>query len=123
VHQMNRQDILRDFGKIFIKEARDSSIERVFDFIQGNLRTPESIRFSEFYSPLSQDQKDDFKYLALLAIDSAIFRILRMADQEVIDIKFNDSDSISQMSDGLAGELFGDSGWMKEFSDYPSTTI
>jgi hypothetical protein len=46
-----------------------------------------------------------------------------MADQEVIDIKFNDSDSISQMSDGLAGELFGDSGWMKEFSDYPSTTI
>lgn len=46
-----------------------------------------------------------------------------MTDQGMIDIKFNDSESIAQLSDGLAGELFGDNGWMKEFSTYPSTTM
>ncbi|MEJ8293308.1 hypothetical protein WKI45_10805 [Delftia tsuruhatensis] len=78
---------------------------------------------ADFYLSLSQDQKDNFKYLAILAVDSAIFRVLRMTDQGAIDIKFNDSGSIAQLSDGLAGELFGDNGWMKEFSNYPSTTM
>ena len=120
---MNRQDTLSDFGKIYIKEARDSSIERVFDLIHGNLNTPESIRFIEVYSSLSESDKDDFKYLAILAVDSAIFRILRMADQELIDIKFRDCLNVAQISDGLAGELFGDKGWIKAFSGYPSTAL
>ena len=97
--------------------------DRVFDLIHGNLNTPESLRSRDFYLSLSQDQKDDFKYLAILAVDSAIFRVLRMTDQGMIDIKFNDSENIAQLSDGLAGELFGDNGWMKEFSTYPSTTM
>ena len=120
---MNKQDILSDFGKIYIKEARDSSIERIFDLINGRLNTPESIRFSEVYSSLSENQKDDFKYLAILAVDSAIFRILRMTDQELIDIKFCECLNVAQMSDGLAGELFGDKGWIKTFSDYPPTAL
>lgn len=120
---MTRQDTLREFGKTFITEARDSAVDRVFDLIHGKLKTPESLRFRDFYLSLSQDQKDDFKYLAILAVDSTIFRVLRMTDQGMIDIKFNDSENIAQLSDGLAGELFGDNGWMKEFSTYPSTTM
>jgi hypothetical protein len=46
-----------------------------------------------------------------------------MAEQEMLDINFTNGCSVAQLSDGLAGELFGDTGWIKEFSAYPSTAM
>jgi hypothetical protein len=103
--------------------VRDSSVDRVLDLAQGNYNTIDSIRSRDFYSSLSGSQKDDFKHLATLAVDSAIFRMLRMAEQEMLDINFTNGCSVAQLSDGLAGELFGDTGWIKEFSAYPSTAM
>ncbi|MBF5006953.1 hypothetical protein [Diaphorobacter caeni] len=72
-----------------------------------------------FLKSLSDEQKKVFDDILLLTVDSVIFRVLRLADQGVLTIGYGDIENISEASDGLSGEIFGENGWIRSFSDFP----
>jgi len=109
---------LDKFGEDIIHTVRDSSIERVTDCANGKYATDESKRLQEFYASLSGNQKSHFDFLVAFAVDSALFRILRMAEQEVIGISYQGVEDISELSDGLTGEIYGNNGWIKKYSKF-----
>lgn len=109
---------LDKFGEDIIHTVRDSSIERVTDFAKGKYATDEAKRLQEFYASLSGNQKFHFDFLVAFAVDSALFRILRMAEQEVIGISYQEVEDISEISDGLTGEIYGNNGWIKKYSKF-----
>lgn len=52
-------------------------------------------------------------------VDAALFRFLRLAEQEEIIISYSYCKNVADLSDGISGEIFGSDGWIALYSGFP----
>ncbi len=110
--------LLDVFGEILIKRVRDEAIEQWEKTIHGELKSEESQRLYKQIS--SSGQSELFNDLVPKIVDTTLHHLLWTFEQnELIDIVANGDSkqiSIKEISDGLAGELYTEDGWISRFS-------
>jgi hypothetical protein len=107
------------FGEILIKNVRDEAIEQWDMTIQGKMKSEESQRLHNLISLSGQSEL--INDLVPKIVDATLHHLLWTLEQdESIDVTINDGNkpvSIKDISDGLAGELYTEDGWINRFSN------
>ncbi len=124
---INKKEVLNEFGKILIHEVRDTVYRHFLKVIEGEMKSPSSIKIQKNLSDISPEQLELVKDTIRSTLDSSLHYFLWMIEQEdnfdLVAIKDNNSVSLREISDGLSGELHGENGWVAKYSKYPSTLI
>ena len=109
-------DNLEFFGEIFISEVRDRTI-RIFDKrIEGLMNDKASQDLHKEIQSLNSSQQEIVNTIVYQVTDLCIHNILSMFEEhEELKLLFG-NDNLIDMSDGLAGELYTDDGWIKKYS-------
>lgn len=109
-------NILNDFGKVFIRDVRDRTIEDIDSLISGKYKTQKAINLSKFFSSLDSSTKLFFNEMIPIIVDYCLNNTLEMFEQnEDIELLMKNQ-NINLISDGLAGELYTEDGWIQRFS-------
>ena len=100
---MSRSKVLDDFGKKFIEYVRDKPISQIDTAF------------------LSEEGREKIYAITPFIVDTVIAHALDFFQDDrrgQIVVKTEDQSevNISEVSDGLAGELYGDDGWVKKYS-------
>jgi hypothetical protein len=109
------------FGKKLIEAVRDSAVTQWRSTLAGKMKDAKS---QEIYKKLHQDGMDKNPILGQLisaVTDTCLHNFLWLLEQnpEIIlsvTTKQSSSQNLAEESDGLAGELYGEKGWIKRFS-------
>jgi len=117
-------EILNEFGELFIKQVRDNSISILEKTIRGEMRAPADQELHRKISSLSNAEIEILKETAYRMVDLTLHNMLFMFEQSKAWVIANPKEgvqSLSELSDGLAGELYTSDGWIQQFSGYPSS--
>ncbi|MCG8710683.1 hypothetical protein JHU04_003982 [Brenneria sp. 4F2] len=113
---MTDKEILDDFGSSVMRMVRDRSLNDFERIQSGTLKSQTALALHHLLSEFDEKQKKAIKTLIIESIDRTIFNFLFMFEEDE-DKKILASDvNINQISDGLAGELFTEDGWINRFS-------
>lgn len=115
---MNDREALDAFGKKLIEEARDLSIVHWDKFISGEMKGTYAEAVRKMLASFDKQQLETLHELIPDIVDTAISAVLRMVDQEWIDISASGIGpeaipSIRKISDGVEGDLYD---WIPRFS-------
>ena len=104
------------FGEIFINEVRDRTI-RVFDKrIEGTMKDESSQQLYKEVQLLNDSQRELVYKIIEQVTDLSIHNVLCMFEEhDEVKLLYNDGNLVEE-SDGLAGELYTDDGWIKKYS-------
>ena len=116
---------LESAGKTLIEMVRDESIGKSQDVLAGNIKSQQAQLIHQKLSHLEQPEKDAIIEFMRLSVDSTLHSLLWMVEESPeLDLVVYCGDSkkyLSEESDGLSGELYGEDGWIEKYSNYPST--
>ncbi|MFA9949978.1 hypothetical protein [Dentiradicibacter hellwigii] len=112
---MKKSDLDR-FGELLIKEVRDSAFERYLMIKEGKLKSNIAKEMKKNIDLINN--KELLDQIVLDVIDSSLFRFLRMLEENDLHIGFLDGPNIVNESDGISGEIFGEDGWVKLYSEF-----
>jgi hypothetical protein len=111
---------LDTFGEILIKKVRDGAIQDWESIINGKMKSQRSSEIREKLSSFNDEQIEIIKDLFPMVVDSTLHHLLWTLEQEdtiELTIEVNQKVSnIRDISDGLAGELYTEDGWIMRFS-------
>ena len=113
-------EVLNEFGEMFIKETRDRAIYSTNTIIDGSIKSPAWLELSKQVQLFSDEQKEILRKVLFRAIDSTLFHVMVMLEEHEENIKMTITKdgktyNLPEISDGLGGELFG---WIEQFSEY-----
>ena len=113
--------VLNQFGKLLMEEVRDGVIYDLHQIIEGNF-VSEQNKYLQSIIKKSKIKKEDLEIIVTEMIDKTIFSFLFMFDMnEEFSIVANTGKTVknlAEVSDGLAGEIYSDEGWIKKYSQY-----
>lgn len=117
-------DILMMLGELIIEKARDDSISCLLGEIKGNINSYQGIQMRKLLVDFDEEQLAIIAELIPTIVDTSLHYFLDMIDSsEELKLLFLDEKSnyidIKELSDGLAGELYSDEGWIAKFSKQP----
>lgn len=104
-----RDDALEDFEMIFEGKMKTREAKLLFEFLQANPHCREIVETAVAYAV----DKSIHKFLRLFETNDE-FSLSALESSEVINLNL--------VSDGLAGELYGD-GWIFKYSEYPPSIL
>ncbi|HEX5442422.1 MAG TPA: hypothetical protein VFW87_01275 [Pirellulales bacterium] len=114
--------ILDEFGEKLIHEVRDDAFAFLQRIISGKMRDSRSNSLFEAYRRLDSEAASTLHRFLAAAADSTFVRFLNFFDANRVPLYFasksGDVNDVQQLSDGLVGELYSDSGWLAKFSRY-----
>jgi len=118
--------ILDDFGKILMNQVRDMSVQEYEAIADGSVRAPRLKELSQRLMSLSDKELLLVNDVVMEVIDNVLFNLLNTLEEEEdekLNLLYYDKEEIPhnivKLSDGLAGELFTEDGWIYKFSKYP----
>jgi hypothetical protein len=121
---MSNKMLLDIFGKELISEVRDRVIDRIYSILGGRLKSVGGQTMHEALSAMSSTEREVAKQFAIETVDATLHRFLVLIEQsDMIDVRvksFGEVVQLREISDGLAGELYSDQGWIARFSKQPS---
>lgn len=110
------------FGEILMHDVRDRTISIWRKYLDGTMKGETAIRVAKMIDKISDSEKEKFKELIPLIVNESIYNTLQMFEQNdnviLKVIQNNEEINLTQISDGLSGELFSDDGWIKKYSEY-----
>ena len=111
-----------EFGEKFIEIARDYSCANIQRILFGESTNDEEAKFSSQVKMFSESQLAIISDLMRFALDEGLGNALWFFEDSKRSIFFTDSNgdthNISEVSDGLCGELWTESGWIQRFSEF-----
>lgn len=118
---------LEFFGRTLMEEVRDQVIEEFERIRSGKMkgRMAERLRAQLEEHPGSGEILDE---VIPLVVDSTMHSVLEMLDQQsphlrlLVENPERTAADVSAVSDGLAGELYGE-GWILKFSRHPQSLL
>ena len=109
-------DVLNYFGEILIRDVRDRTIRRFDMRINGKMQDENSQELFEKVSKLDEDSIRLIGEIIPQVVDLSIHNMLCMFEGNMeIEVRV-ENECISEISDGLAGELYTEDGWIQKFS-------
>ncbi len=115
----SENEILSEFGEMFSKEIRDSTLVRYEKIKKGELGSASAKALHAKLELLDKESMSIVDELVLDVVDAALFRFLRLVEQEGIVVSYNECNNVADLSDGISGEIFGSDGWIALYSDFP----
>jgi len=117
-----KKHILDLFGETLMLEVRDRAINEWTGIIEGRMKSPISQKIFEKLQHLQPEDKIYLKQLFSEVVDTTLHFLLSLVEEsEQIDIVFHadsgETLNIKEISDGLAGELYTEDGWIARFSE------
>jgi len=117
---------LDKLGEFVMANLRDPAIEFMELLAQGHWKAPSLQSLQSEVVALPDDKKALVRRCVVQAIDAAIhdflFKVGEVADFEGDIQLVVDGQDVAHVSDGLAGEPYGDDGWQARFSRYGEST-
>ena len=115
------QTALDLFGRLLITKVRDEAISDWRMIIGGSMKGETSVKVREMLAPFSEQQRNVVISLVPKVVDTVLHHLLWTLEQtnEVkIGVLAHNQEvaSLKEVSDGLAGELYSDDGWIARFS-------
>lgn len=107
---------LDNFGKILISDVRDRTIDDIDRCIFGKYRSENAIRLSNEYLLLDKNSKSFVDKIIPFIVDYSLNNLLEMFEQnEDLELKLNGKNLVEE-SDGFAGELYTEDGWIQKYT-------
>ena len=117
---------LSDFGELFIENVRDNSLFVFEGILSGHMKGVESKNLCEKLNGLSAQELALIKQIAYKMVDLTIHNTMFFFEQGIDGWKISNSeknvDDLTSISDGLAGELYTEDGWIEKYSKYKLET-
>ena len=115
------QAALDAFGRLLMAKVRDEAISDWRMIVEGQMKGELSVKVREKLTVFSETQRDVFLSLLPEIVDTVLHHLLWTLEQaEDVDVAVRADGvsvrSIRDASDGLAGELYSDEGWIARFS-------
>ena len=110
-------NVLTDFGKIFIRDVRDRSIEDIDNLVSGQFKTQKSRNLSNTFYSLNSSAQSFLNEMIPIIIDYTLNNMLELFEQNEDIQLIMKNQNITSTSDGLAGELYTEDGWIQKFSN------
>lgn len=112
---------LDKFGEIYINDVRDRSLSLLKNLIEKKIKAPRLQRLQQELEHLDDQSKKLAEELSITLIDNVIHNTLFLFEShDEIKLMYENLD-LNDLSDGLSGELYSDDGWIKQYSQYPSS--
>ena len=110
------------FGEFVTNHFRDRGLDYLSMVIDGTLRDQDSQELNRWVRSLPESGRLQLRRCVAAATDHAMHDFLfALEEANESDAGMSvvvDAENIADLSDGLQGEPFGDSGWIAAFSDY-----
>lgn len=118
----DNKQVLDYFGQLLIENIRDEAIDDWERIFQGKMKDKESRKIAETLSTFSPEQVQFIINLLPKVVDTSLHHFLWTLEQKedielLVKAKENKYFNIREISDGLAGELYTDDGWISRFSN------
>jgi hypothetical protein len=127
---MNEEEKSLDhFGKFIAQRVRDSSIRHWDIVFEGKMKDEESQRLFQIFSEFGESEKEFIHQIIPMIVDTTLHHILWGLEEESLGLEESEGnikvavrtdqgtvDDIAEVSDGLAGELYTEDGWIARFS-------
>ena len=112
---------LDTFGQLLMSEVRDESIIRYQNILNGTLKPQYAQRLHKEIIESCDGNLDAVEKLARSVVDNVIFNFLSMLEEhsgnlKLVHVTGLKRTNLNSISDGLAGELFSDDGWITKYS-------
>jgi len=109
------------FGEVFIRQVRDRTITEWEKIIDGRMKGVTAKKVRDEINVANSEVSKILIRMVPRIVDTAIHNVLWSLEQEQSVNLFVEKDgegpaNIRDESDGLAGELYGENGWIARFS-------
>jgi len=107
---------LDEFGEILVSNVRDKTIGHWERVVMGTMKDSESQQIFRELNKLDVDTKNLIQSLVYKVTDTTLHYLLWTIEQnEGLDVTLNQR-ALKNLSDGLAGELYTEDGWIGRFT-------
>lgn len=109
-------DTLSQFGEILMNEVRDRTIHGFDMIVTGKMKGESSQKLFHEIKQMDDKQRHIIEKIIPQIVDLSIHNMLCMFEEHAdIELQMN-NECITEISDGLAGELYTEDGWIQRFS-------
>lgn len=113
---LTAEEVRTAFGRLLM-QVRDTATNSIEAGARGQLRSARAMRLAE----LARGREDAVVAAGKMAIDDALVALLTALEMSDVVVVSVGGVSMTDASAGLAGELFGDTGWISRFSQFGPT--
>ena len=112
------------FGEEFIKVCRDRSFKEYLMLKSGDLKSEQAKYIYDLIASFSSSDKAKIDKIVTEVINRVVHNCMRLFDESKgfaisEKNKVDPGDDLAYLSDGLAGELYGENGWISKYSEFP----
>lgn len=116
------KDVLDRFGQLLVSEVRDVAVAVALKSLRGQMKDQASKQLEAELEKVPENTRKLIETFATDLVDSTLHNLLSFfegAEDFMIAFKEDENNlvDLNEISDGLAGELFTDEGWISRFSD------
>jgi hypothetical protein len=118
----NMNDVLDRFGQLLVSEVRDVAVAVALESIRGQMKDQASKQIEAELAKVPESTRKLLEAFATDLVDSTHHDLLSFfegTEEFLIAFQENENDlvDLNEISDGLAGELVTEEGWISRFSD------
>nr|WP_092067147.1 hypothetical protein [Dendrosporobacter quercicolus]NSL49713.1 epimerase [Dendrosporobacter quercicolus DSM 1736]SDL50153.1 hypothetical protein SAMN04488502_10164 [Dendrosporobacter quercicolus] len=114
------KSVLDKFGEVLVENVRDRTISNWDKILSGKMKGLSAQQVLEKIGGFNEEQKEALRWLVPKIVDVSLHNYLAMIEEyEDINVEVvnnGQSGNIRELSDGLAGELYTEDGWISRFS-------
>ena len=122
------KEALEEFGKLLMNRVRDKAIWHCDSLVKGHLKGEKAEKLRQAVGQHSEQEQEKIHKLIPEFVDSVLHYFLLLIE-DTPDLKLayrreqvSEFTDVGLESDGLAGELYGPSGWIAKYSQARKTT-
>ena len=109
------------FGQILMKYVRDETISTWDMMLEGKMKGLTAQEVTSKMSSFSSEQVEILKWMLPKIVDQNLHNLLIMFEENDelflgVNSENGELEEIKEISDGLAGELYTEDGWIQRFS-------
>lgn len=109
------------FGRLLMTKVRDKAILEWKMISDGRMKGESAPKIREILDTFSAEQREAFLLLVPQIVDTTLHHLLWTLEQQedvMVHVRAGEQDvpDLKEVSDGLAGELYTDEGWIARYS-------
>lgn len=109
-------DKLNEFGELYISEVYDKTIKLFEMIVAGKMKGMTAQMAYAKLNSFDEEQKKIVMWFILQSVEKSVHNMLYMFEEHRNVKLFYEEQEILELSDGLAGELYSEDGWISRFS-------
>ena len=112
-------NVLDKFGKVLMESVRDRTISNWDMILNGKMKGLSAQHVREKIVDFDEEKIEVLKWIIPKIVDVGLHNFLVMIEDNNINVEVVSNDkkgNIRELSDGLAGELYTEDGWISRFS-------